>query len=713
MEDKLSIPKIENKSGVEKRSDETVSEYLRRIGEQFEMSPDNLEEVIDYHTRLRFSPYPDTVSISSDEVDRFLDKINQVNNNSPEENEDLESAVTRNATANKSEFRESPVSDITSESKHLKASELNSGRNSEASRPIDDGFRQDHKVRYTQTSTSETYERILSSGRRIYRKIWPDQYAISFKLETEDYWIITGIVLIGAYVFLQSLGHQPLRQWDEAIYANAARHMVQNGDWIIPHLYTFPNQGDGYQPFLEKPPLVFWLQGISMSVFGVTRFSARLPSALLAIFTGIVVYRFGTYLFNRRSGLIAALVLFTTPMIYAQSHGGRTGSTDVPLMFFGTLFVYVSYVALTKNRDDLLPYVGLLAGLALLTKGFNAGVFVIALFPLAIWHYRAFLSRKAITMIGVTASISLPWSLYAWYEFRDEFIFQIFLQQVLGRATGERFTEQSQALFPFMRYRYFQNFPAQFDPWVYLLLPAVAVLLVYGWRNQEFKKPMFLLWWATSTFGIFVFTGNHGWYIMPMFVPCALIIGKMIDSAANRDSVAYAGLGSGAILTAWINGVTIGFVAILFGLILIRLLDYTQDYAQRVRPTDYHIGKHAIPILLVGLVTVSLVGTVPLGVGSPNHSGQEQLGQTASEEIPNDEVIALTWETRASMPFSFYAQRPLIVYDQRQRLVTEPRNINQDTNIQFALLENSTDTKINREYTILDSDGEHILVEFT
>ena len=59
---------------------------------------------------------------------------------------------------------------------------------------------------------------------------------------------------------------------DESRYAEMPREMLQRGDWITPRL-----QGE---PYLEKPPLLYWLTAISYQLFGVHDWAARLPPAL-------------------------------------------------------------------------------------------------------------------------------------------------------------------------------------------------------------------------------------------------------------------------------------------------------------------------------------------------------------------------------------------------------------------------------------------------
>ncbi len=62
---------------------------------------------------------------------------------------------------------------------------------------------------------------------------------------------------------------------DEGRYAQIAREMLMHGEWIVPTL-----QGE---PYLDKPPLLYWLTKISYSLFGVSETTARLFPGVLAV----------------------------------------------------------------------------------------------------------------------------------------------------------------------------------------------------------------------------------------------------------------------------------------------------------------------------------------------------------------------------------------------------------------------------------------------
>src|SRR5262249_44289349 len=75
---------------------------------------------------------------------------------------------------------------------------------------------------------------------------------------------------------------------DEGRYAEIPREMLQRGEWVVPYL-----QGE---PYLDKPPLLYWLVMASYRLFGVHPWAARLVPALAV--HGCVLL---TYLLGRRN----------------------------------------------------------------------------------------------------------------------------------------------------------------------------------------------------------------------------------------------------------------------------------------------------------------------------------------------------------------------------------------------------------------------------
>ena len=88
----------------------------------------------------------------------------------------------------------------------------------------------------------------------------------------------------------------------DSVQAQIARNMLVSGDWVTARL-------DGI-PYLEKPPLIYWLIALSYKVFGVHDWSARIPIVLsvLAFAGSRRLRRLG---FGKRAGFYAGLCVAT------------------------------------------------------------------------------------------------------------------------------------------------------------------------------------------------------------------------------------------------------------------------------------------------------------------------------------------------------------------------------------------------------------------
>ncbi len=173
------------------------------------------------------------------------------------------------------------------------------------------------------------------------------------------------LALTGGVLFFPLLGSVHLFDWDEMNFAACAREMLVSGNYLQPQI--------NFQPFLEKPPLFFWLQAASMRVFGINEFAARLPNAVAGIFTLWFIYLVGRKWRGSGFGRLWALVLLGTflPHFYF-----RSGIID-PVLNLLILTGFYAFIrpglggegARTGNTNGWFALSGLLLGLAVLTKG--------------------------------------------------------------------------------------------------------------------------------------------------------------------------------------------------------------------------------------------------------------------------------------------------------------------------------------------------------
>jgi 4-amino-4-deoxy-L-arabinose transferase-like glycosyltransferase len=167
------------------------------------------------------------------------------------------------------------------------------------------------------------------------------------------------VTLTGLIFFLPFLGFVPLFDWDEINFAESAREMIVTGNYSRVTI--------NYEPFWEKPPLFFWLQVLSMKLFGVGEFAARFPNALFGVFTLCFIFIIGSKHHSSRFGMYWVMIYLGSflPHFYF-----KTGLIDPVFNFFIFSGIYAMYLAsITKKFSYYLGWAGLAIGLAILTKG--------------------------------------------------------------------------------------------------------------------------------------------------------------------------------------------------------------------------------------------------------------------------------------------------------------------------------------------------------
>ena len=112
---------------------------------------------------------------------------------------------------------------------------------------------------------------------------------------------------------LSTLGSLSYLDPSEGRYALVGKLMLSTGDWLSPEVL----QRDGsLVEFWGKPPLFFWLLAGSFKFLGVNEFSARVPSCLTALLSVAAVYFFAQTLWDRRTGLLAGLILSSSVLFF-------------------------------------------------------------------------------------------------------------------------------------------------------------------------------------------------------------------------------------------------------------------------------------------------------------------------------------------------------------------------------------------------------------
>ncbi|HTK87173.1 MAG TPA: glycosyltransferase family 39 protein [Nitrospiraceae bacterium] len=157
-----------------------------------------------------------------------------------------------------------------------------------------------------------------------------------------------------------NLGKLGLTDWEEGTHAEAAREMIENGDWMTPTLNG--------EPRFEQPVFTYWLMNGAYRLLGVSELSARIPSAVGMAALVLLQYWFLTSTRGAFIGLVGSLMLLLNIEMVAI---GRMAWTDSVLIFFTTASLFGFWVGLHgegKQRHAFwFFYVGMAIGM--LTKG--------------------------------------------------------------------------------------------------------------------------------------------------------------------------------------------------------------------------------------------------------------------------------------------------------------------------------------------------------
>jgi 4-amino-4-deoxy-L-arabinose transferase-like glycosyltransferase len=230
---------------------------------------------------------------------------------------------------------------------------------------------------------------------------------------TADWLLLAGFC---GFLFFFGLAYFGLIGADEPRYAQVAREMLARHDWITPTL--------GVKPWLEKPPLYYWQAMLAYSIFGVSDWAARLPSAVDA--TLMVV---ATYLFLKRFRpgfqLDGALMTASAAGVIGLA---RAASTDMPLAAMFTIAMLAWYAWYESESHRYLALFYCFVAFGMLAKGPVAPVLaaiIIVIFAAAKSDYRLVWNTLWIPGVLLFCALALPW--YIAVQMKNPEFFRIFI----------------------------------------------------------------------------------------------------------------------------------------------------------------------------------------------------------------------------------------------------------------------------------------------
>jgi len=379
---------------------------------------------------------------------------------------------------------------------------------------------------------------------------------------------ILTLLFLSSLTFFLGLGRQAITDSDEGFYAEAAREMVESGDWITPHF--------NYEERWQKPALYYWLTAATYRLTGPTELGARWWSALSGVGLVILTWAIARRLTGGAGGRdqrrfagpnqpgprdvdipladgtawLAGAIVATTFGCFALA---RLALPDLPLAFLITLTIW-------SALEERWLLAGAAAALGFLMKGPLAVLIPgIVLVPVW-WRERRLVTlpwRNLTLAALVFLLIAVPWYAAMTVRHGTPYLESFFVGDNFERFATDRFNEPRPLWF------YLPIVAGGMLPWsmFLLVLPWPSVRDVFRRTRRLTRDELRLLVWVFVPFLFFTISiGKQPRYILPLLPPLGILLARSIGwratSATHRAHVPLA-------IATWATAVLYGALAVL------------------------------------------------------------------------------------------------------------------------------------------------------
>jgi 4-amino-4-deoxy-L-arabinose transferase-like glycosyltransferase len=341
------------------------------------------------------------------------------------------------------------------------------------------------------------------------------------------------ICALSLLTFFAGLGRGAIGDSDEAFYAEAAREMVESGNWLTPHY--------NYELRFQKPILYYWMVATTYHAGGVSEAAARFPSAVSGLLLALLTYFCGRRWFDPPTAALAGAIVATS---FGYFVIGRASLPDLPLALFIAAATWALIEALgVRYRDEASRpgvrrfwlVIGTVAmALGMLTKGPVAiALPILTALVVALRERRAAGDRpipwpglKDVAIAaGVFLLIAVPWYAAMVNAHGFAYLERFFVAENLERFATERYNESRPIWF------YVPILLGGLMPWapfVLLWVPSFMQIVVKRRRTLTSGAWRLIVWAAVPLIFYSLSIGKQPRYILPVLPPMALILARSI-----------------------------------------------------------------------------------------------------------------------------------------------------------------------------------------
>jgi len=311
---------------------------------------------------------------------------------------------------------------------------------------------------------------------------------------------------------------------DESIYAGVVERMVAGGPWLT------PTEENG--PFLEKPPLRFWLVAAPMKlgILEPTEAGHRLVDATMSAGALVYVFLIARRLGGTASGLGAAFLVITqSHMLFV--HGLRSGTMEplLVLAYCGAVHHFRRWADGAGWRHVVV--VAAWCAAAVLAKTVGAvPLFVILLAGPAFvpsWRARAVADvRPWGKAAALFVAVTVPWFVLQFVQHGPAVWHSMFVEHVATRVTA--FVDPAHVQ-PWWFYPAFVAGTLTMT-WPYVVAGAVAL----AWRARTRPAAVLVALWFVVPIVLFSLAASKlAHYVYPALPALAVIGGQAFGAAVD------------------------------------------------------------------------------------------------------------------------------------------------------------------------------------
>ena len=351
---------------------------------------------------------------------------------------------------------------------------------------------------------------------------------------------VPGLIGLCVLTFFVGLGRPAITDSDEAFYAEAAREMLESGDWITPHF--------NYETRFQKPVLYYWLAATGSLVAGISPMTVRLPAACAGLGLTLLAFACARRWYDERTALLAGAIVAIN---FGYAFMARQALPDLPLAFFVSLTTWAGMTAVLDARDRPSArrwaiLAGLAAGAGMLTKG-PLGMLLPGLVILPVvwleqdsraerspaWTRWLGESRPSDWLLSALCSllVAAPWFVAMGQRHGFAYFEGFFIGDNLERFATDRFNEPRGVFY------YVPILAAGLLPWSPFLLLGIRPL----WRRVRMRtfasaERRLLLWSLLPLVFFSISVGKQPRYILPLVPPLAILLARTMRTTLDRAS---------------------------------------------------------------------------------------------------------------------------------------------------------------------------------